>query len=562
MVRIVFVFMLLCGSVSNAQKNHVVYWVINHNPSVSFKQYKSFSSASTLEDAVEDQRIQLIKKGYMLANIDSLNWQSDTAYVHFYVGPKLERIVVNINEEDERLIRKIPGVSERWLQRIAFNKREIASMVKKVGDHLRDNGHPFAAVSLDVSEIKSPNTHANLVIKRGPKVNVKAIFIKGNAQINKKFIINAIAIREGDLYDQSKLNDISARVSQIQFISEIKPHELLFTEEGVEIYIYLESNPVSLVNGIVGLQPDPVTQENIITGDVRLKLQNIIKRGELFNINWRSLQPTTQDLDIRLVFPFLFNTPFGIDTKFDLYKQDSSFLTTNLNLGVQYFLRGGNYIKAFYEADNSNVLSGGVSSVENFVSVSTNRYGIGVMRQQFDYLPNPSRGLRVSVEASAGQRSSNEGNSDTLVRATTFKGSLEVDAYVPLAKRHVLRLANRTMTYYAPEIFSNEAFRFGGLQWQRGFNEEVLRATTLSTFTVEYRFLVDRNSHAFAFFDQSIYERTYDGYLKDDPFGFGAGFSFGTNIGIFSISYALGQQFDNPILIRDGKVHFGYVAFF
>jgi len=50
--------------------------------------------------------------------------------------------------------------------------------------------------------------------------------------------------------------------------------------------------------------------------------------------------------------------------------------------------------------------------------------------------------------------------------------------------------------------------------------------------------------------------------MKDHPFGFGAGFSFGTNIGIFSISYALGQQLNNPILMRNGKVHFGYIAYF
>lgn len=50
--------------------------------------------------------------------------------------------------------------------------------------------------------------------------------------------------------------------------------------------------------------------------------------------------------------------------------------------------------------------------------------------------------------------------------------------------------------------------------------------------------------------------------MSDQPFGFGAGFSFGTNLGIFSISYALGKQFNNPIELKNGKVHFGYVTYF
>jgi hypothetical protein len=79
---------------------------------------------------------------------------------------------------------------------------------------------------------------------------------------------------------------------------------------------------------------------------------------------------------------------------------------------------------------------------------------------------------------------------------------------------------------------------------------------------LEYRVLVDRNSHAFLFYDQTFYENNAQQYYFDKPFGVGAGFSFGTNIGVFSISYGIGKQFDYPMLLRDGKVHFGYVSFF
>ena len=105
--------------------------------------------------------------------------------------------------------------------------------------------------------------------------------------------------------------------------------------------------------------------------------------------------------------------------------------------------------------------------------------------------------------------------------------------------------------------------RFGGNLSQRGFLEDELLSTTRTTATVEYRFILDRNSFLFAFFDQSWYERNLStSYLNDHPLGFGAGISFGTNIGIFSLTYALGQQQNNPILLRDSKIHFGYVAYF
>jgi hypothetical protein len=33
-------------------------------------------------------------------------------------------------------------------------------------------------------------------------------------------------------------------------------------------------------------------------------------------------------------------------------------------------------------------------------------------------------------------------------------------------------------------------------------------------------------------------------------------------LGVFSISYALGRQFDAPVQFNSSKVHFGYIAYF
>ncbi|MNV47097.1 hypothetical protein D3C71_1389530 [compost metagenome] len=117
-------------------------------------------------------------------------------------------------------------------------------------------------------------------------------------------------------------------------------------------------------------------------------------------------------------------------------------------------------------------------------------------------------------------------------------------------------------TFYTNNIQQNELLRFGGNLSQRGFMEDELLGTYRATFTIEPRFILDQNSYLFVFYDQSWYERNLQSYVHDAPKGFGAGLCFGTNIGIFSLTYALGQQFSNPILFRDSKVHFGYVAYF
>ena len=552
-------------SISFGQDHYFLIFNEHNFPKANKYDNKKYKNKESLIKDVEKLRAKHIKKGHVLASIDSIEWTENKGVAHYYLGPKFDKIRIQVYDDYNYLLRKIPRVSEKHLLNTPFSPKDVAELLFGLTDYLQNNGYPFAKVWLDVNSLDPKSAQATLHIEKGEEVKLEEVFLKGEVEVSEKFLTNFIAVKEGDLYDESRMRKISTRIDQIQFIDEIKPHEILFTPEGAELYLYLKSNPVSLVNGVVGIQPDPVTGDNIITGDVRLKLQNILNRGELLDINWRSLQPQTQDLKMHANYPFLFDTPFGSDFKFDLYRRDSTFLTTIVDIGAQYFMRGGNYLKVFFEAENSNLLSGAEnSSMANskFSSVSSNRYGIGVYRRQLDYLPNPSKGIFVELDLAAGRRSSRRPGADSSNVSTTYSARLDLEWFVPLARRHVLRLANRTRVYYAPEIFTNELYRFGGLNTQRGFDEEELFASTLTTFSLEYRFLVDKDSHAFLFYDQSIYENNSDGYYKDTPFGVGAGFSFGTNIGIFSISYGIGKQFDNPMLLRNGKVHFGYVSFF
>ena len=78
-----------------------------------------------------------------------------------------------------------------------------------------------------------------------------------------------------------------------------------------------------------------------------------------------------------------------------------------------------------------------------------------------------------------------------------------------------------------------------------------------------YRFVFEENSNFFVFADQAWWEdATQDQLVTDTPFGFGLGTTFETKAGLFSLTYALGRQFFNPIELRGGKVHFGFISLF
>ena len=505
-----------------------------------------------------------IKKGYLLSSIDSILYLENKIRFSFYLGQKFGETNLSLDKNELLYFKNKLKYSEKFYSGIPFSTHQIASILKKMQLTLENDGYPFSSVKLDSLCFEGVNLSAKIKVQRNQMYVWKTIHIKGDSAVSKRALLNIIRIKEGDVYSQDELRLISKRLKQINYIKETKQHEVLFTKDGAELYIYVRSNHVSSANGAIGLQPNPLTGKVSLTGDLSLKLMNVVKRGELFELNWKSLQTQTQSLKSHLNYPFIFKSPFGVDALFDLYKRDTTYLELKMNFGVQYFLKGGNYFKFFIQKDASNILSGGKNNPQfsNLNTVNSISYGLALLRRQIDYLPNPSKGIVINAEILIGNRRSRETDSSEIEKLTTYKFDFMLEWFFPIYKRHVVRLSNQTSSYFAPSIYQNEVFRFGGLNQQRGFNEDELFATTKSVFGIEYRFLVDQNSRFVVFCDQSWYENNAIKYYKDSPFGFGAGFSFGTTLGIFSISYAQGKQFNNPILLKNGKIHFGYVAYF
>ena len=562
---ITLVFFMFALHFLGAQKNMKLIFEDNSYQQLKKHPTQEFKDSLSLFNYLNEFQFFAIKKGFLLASFDEILRENATTYrVKFTLGEKFHDAVLHLAPEELYFLKKTNGLSEKVIAKTPLTPTELSRILTRIHETYLNEGFPFAKVQLDSTKFTHQNLEAEVSIYRGPQLKWQKIHIRGDSSLSVKYVSNLIGIKSGEIYREKDLATISKRIRQVNFLKELKPAEVLFTKEGSELFVYLESVPNSSINGIVGLQPNPTTQRLQVTGEVTLKLINVIKKGELLTIDWRAIQPQTQSLKSQLSIPFLFKTPFGVDGKFNLFKRDSTFLELVSNAGVNYFLKGGSYIKAFYQNNSSSLLSGGQSSstASNFSSVKTNSYGLAFYRRQLDYLPNPSKGFFLNIESSIGSRQAQQTDSSLIEKSTVFRGLVEIEFYIPLAKRHVLRLKNESNFYYAPIIYANEVHRFGGLTAQRGFNEQELFSTAQSTLSLEYRFLVDQNSYAFAFFDQSWYENNATKYLNDLPYGFGLGFSFGTNLGIFSISYALGKQFDNPIQIRNGKIHFGYVAYF
>ena len=113
------------------------------------------------------------------------------------------------------------------------------------------------------------------------------------------------------------------------------------------------------------------------------------------------------------------------------------------------------------------------------------------------------------------------------------------------------------------QIFINEMNRLGGLKSIRGFDDQSLLASSYVIGTAEYRFLLEQNSYVYLFSDFGYFENKNTEFTTyNAPVSFGAGISFQTKAGIFTINYALGRLENTQFLIRSAKIHFGFVNYF
>tara|TARA_R110000782_G_scaffold186164_3_gene276333 strand:+ start:104992 stop:106782 length:1791 start_codon:yes stop_codon:yes gene_type:complete len=568
--------LLFTYSTSFAQNKKVK--VIINDTILSSKQQKELLSTSTnssfinIYNIVKNINQQLYKNAYLTAHIDSIISDSTTYFLHYHLGKQIKWSNLTTKTIDEGILSKI-GFRDKIYNNRPFNQNQLKRFFDKVISFYENHGYPFASIQLDSVQITDYNLSANLSINKKQLYKIDSVAIKGSATVSDDYIKNYIRINDEDIYNEELIKKINTRIKEIPFVEEQNPSKVIFNEESAYVLLVLKKKQANRFNGILGIVPDEAGKVRL-NGDVKLNLMNSFKRGEEISFNWRAMQNNSQDLKLSTAYPFLFNSPFGAEYQLNLYKRDSTYIDVFNKIGVRYILKGNNYFNVFYHNKSSNLLSQKgfetLTVLPDFADVSTQLYGIGIVYDQLDYIHNPRRGFSINANGSLGNKkiSKNPQLNEQLYKDVNLKTNLytaqaNLALYIPIKKRSVIKLGTQNGYTYNENLFDNEMLRIGGLHTLRGVDEESIFASFYSITTIEYRFILEQNSFLYLFTDGAFWEkRTANAYSLDRPYSFGVGMNFETNAGIFSISYAVGKQFDNPIQFRSAKIHFGFINFF
>jgi len=459
-------------------------------------------------------------------------------------------------------------------------------------DYLENNGYPFAKVSLDSVVLRdSGDVSAALKVDKGPLYKIDSIRVFGNAKISQEFLQRYLNIPNGSIYRKDRLQIITKKILELPYVQEQQPWSLTMLAEGSVINLYLKPKRSSQIDALVGFLPSDnpaLGNKVVVTGEATVNLQNTLGNGETMKLDWQQLQQGSPRLDLLYQQPFVFNSPFGVTTSFDLYKQDSTYININFVLGAQYTLSANQNGSVFLQLASSNLLNVdtlGIIATHTLppeADISSTSLGVTYSFNNTNYRFNPRRGNELNFLGSAGTKTVHQNATivgltdpsdsgfnfaslyDT-VKLHSFQFLMRLDAahYFPIGHAATLKLGVSAGIYSSPNTYRNDLFMIGGYKLLRGFDEASILASQYAVGTLEYRYLTGLNSFLFTFVDVGWAMNNVDDYnLNSMYLGTGVGMAFETKAGIFNMSLAVGRTSELPFDFHETKIHLGYVSFF
>lgn len=526
----------------------------------------------------------LQSKGYISASVDSVVSNRDQTIVYLFCGDNYGTLNLHIRNTDVDLLQQAG-----W-KNYSVNAHPLTFDVyhleqEKLLDYLENNGYPFAKINLDSISIGSEKIEANLNIDKSILYHIDSVRTYGPAKISGNFIHHYLNIDRGSLYQKDKLQKINQRLLELPYIEQIQPWDLTMLNTGSIVNLYLKPKRSNQVNVLAGFLPSnqQVGGKLLLTVDANLQLQNAFAHGERVELVWQQIQPKSPRLHLQYTQPYLFNSSFGTDVLFELYKKDSSFLNINGQLGLLYMLSPNKTGKVTLQTLSTNVLEVDTFRIKAFrqlpdiADVHSLNLGLDYEVSNTDYRYNPRRGNELILSVNAGKKTIKKNALITQIKDPLFNYNrlydtiklnayqlrlkLKTAQYFRVGKQTVIKAGLNAGWYESPSYFRNELFQIGGYRLLRGFDEESIFANQYAIGTIEYRYLVGLNSSFFVFSDVG-WSNNKIIKQSNNYIGAGVGLSFETKGGIFNLSYAAGKRDDLSFDIKQSKIHFGYVSIF
>lgn len=432
---------------------------------------------------------------------------------------------------------------------ITFNQTQPT--LQNLTNKLENLGYGTSTIKLINHHIHAKQFQAQLQVTLDKRRKLDKIEILSTSKIPKQLIQNTLKHKKNQTLTNNLVEEIDRELKLLPFIKQNKTPEILFTKDSTKVYLYIDRFNNSKFDGIIGFNNDEDGKLKL-NGYLNLQLINIINYGEEFHLEWKNDGNKQTNFDLGTEIPYLFKSPLGIKAKIEIFKQDSTFQNTKIDLNLAYYL--SYFSKAYigYQTTTSATPENS-SLIQSF----DNRYytvSYDYKRRSPDDILFPEKTL-VFTRLGTGKR--------TLEDTDDSQKFIEINAVnnFKFNQRNSLYLHLHLYSLFSKHYITNELMRFGGHHSIRGFQENSLQGNFLSTLSTEYRYKLTPTLYANSILDYGLIEDKTTS-VKENLYSFGFGFGILTKNGKLNLIYANGNTGKQEVELKNSIIHITFSTAF
>jgi outer membrane protein assembly factor BamA len=402
----------------------------------------------------------------------------------------------------------------------------------------------------------------------GPRLLLDGFDVVGAERTTRALVARTLGLRPGELLVPYDPAEIVRKLEETALFAEVgEPQLQIVTDSSVVLRIPIRDEAPGIFDLVLGYLPGTQEGESgMLVGNGHLELRNLFGGGRVMSLRLNRLPGQVSSVDVRAGDPSLAGLPFGLEGRFEGLQQDSTYNKQRFAAEVNYRFDGGMQVFATVTRERTNPGFAGQSlsreGVQRIPRASALFGGLGVRFRRLDRVVNPRRGHLVEVNLERGRKERTafmltEQQDTTVTRSLLRQQRVQFRTrlYLPTASRQVLALGGEAALLLSNEYDESDLYRFGGATSLRGYDEDFFRGNFVGRGFAEYRYLLDRTSYTYLFFDLGYVDvadvLNFDtrGFFP----GFGIGIQFQTNVGLINASYAVSPE-DG---LANGRIHVG-----
>lgn len=570
-----FIAIVLCIELNAQDQLTLVIGPSDNSENIlnKYKYKQKVADKNEAELIVKDLITALHNDGYLLAQIDQKRSTDVQLSYLISIGPPFEWLALKPGNLDPLLIRKVAYREGNFAKR-RFNYKELAKLENSILNYAENNGYPFASLSYDSLIIEENEISASLNLDLGPLIKYDSIRVQGDV-LKRPFMESYLGIQQGQPFEIDKVEASVQRLNSLPYARLQKAPSISYQNEEATISYELSPRRVNTIDGIIGFLPRSGSNNGLlITGQFDMELFNPFQSGKHIGIHWRSPSEQSQMLNMVYEHPNFLRSPVSVAAEFEFLKQDTTFSKLNFDINVDLLIGANNRLAIFTEFIESNLLSTSqyqnATELPEFADISNTLYGLSFSSMALDDPLLPRLGNAFRFRAGLGNKSVKR-NLDLPpelyegidFNSVQYQFDLRFEQYLLVRNRWGMKLKADGGWLENKNLFRNDAYRLGGLNSIRGFDENYYFATRFAKATFENRLFFDENSYLMFFADFGYLQAFLQESNEEAFLGFGTGISFETGRGIFNLIYALGTSASvGPVDLRRSKIHFGYTTRF